>query len=71
MEYYDWDKSQSKTSLITLHYWPEPPTDDDYNKIPHSTEYKAAVSEMINGGEDDFSVNKYKESVKQLLNLKS
>ncbi|EZA60475.1 hypothetical protein DMN91_010933 [Ooceraea biroi] len=71
MEYYDWDTSASRTNLVTLYRWPEPPTDYDYETIPHVTEYKIAVSDLINNGEDQYSVNKYKEAVKNLLNLKS
>lgn len=70
MEYYDWDTSPSRTHLVTLYKWPEPPTDYDYETIPHATEYKIAVSDLINNGEDQYSVNKYKEAVKNLLNLK-
>ena len=70
MEYYDWDKSKSRESLITIFCWPEPPKDIDYQTIPSATEYKVAVSDLINKGEDEFSVNRYKEAVKNLLNLK-
>ncbi|XP_011696773.1 PREDICTED: 28S ribosomal protein S35, mitochondrial [Wasmannia auropunctata] len=69
MEYFDWDTSQSRTNLVTLYKWPEPPTDYDYETIPHVTEYKIAVSDLINNGEDQYSVNKYKEAVKNVLNL--
>ncbi|KAK2588896.1 hypothetical protein KPH14_001757 [Odynerus spinipes] len=58
MEYYDWNKSKSRESLITLHTWPEPPTDIDIESIPAATEYKIAVSELINQGEDHYSLNK-------------
>ncbi|KAF7988669.1 hypothetical protein HCN44_001242 [Aphidius gifuensis] len=71
MEYYDWDKNKSRERLVTIHSWPEPPSNDlDYEKIPHVTEYKIAVSDLINNGEDQFSINKYRQSVKNLLHLK-
>lgn len=70
MEYYDWDRSKSRDSLVTIHCWPNPPTDNDYETIPHVTEYKIAVSDLINDGEDEFSINKYKEAVKNMLALK-
>lgn len=71
MEYYDWDKNISRERLVTIHSWPEPPSNDlDYEKIPHVTEYKIAVSDLINNGEDQFSINKYRQSVKNLLHLK-
>lgn len=69
MEYFDWDSSVSRKSLVTLYKWPEPPTDYDYETIPHATEYKIAVSDLINNGEDQYSINKYKEAVKNLLNF--
>lgn len=70
MEYFDWDTSKSRTSLVTLHRWPITPTDYDYESIPHVTEYKIAVSDLVNNGEDLYSIEKYKDSVKNLLNLK-
>ncbi|XP_017892379.1 28S ribosomal protein S35, mitochondrial [Ceratina calcarata] len=70
MEYYDWDKSKSRESLTKLYNWPKTPTDLSYEYIPNSTEYKTAVSDLINKGEDQCSLNKYKEAVKNLLNLK-
>jgi len=70
MEYFDWDTSQSRTSLVTLYTWPIPPTDYDYERVPHVAEYKIAVSDLINNGEDSYSIDKYKEAVKNLLNLK-
>lgn len=47
------------------------PTDSNYEYIPHATEYKIAVSDLINKGEDQFSINKYKQAVRNVLNLKS
>ncbi|KAI4493095.1 hypothetical protein M0802_009645 [Mischocyttarus mexicanus] len=71
MEYYDWDKSKSRQSLIKLCTWPETSTDVDIESISSATEYKMAVSELINQGEDENSLTKYKEAVKNILNLKS
>ncbi|XP_033331100.2 mitochondrial ribosomal protein S35 [Megalopta genalis] len=70
MEFYEWDKSKSRDSLVTIFCWPNPPTDSNYESIPHATEYKVAVSELINNGEDHFTINKYKQAVKNVLNLK-
>ncbi|XP_014209641.1 28S ribosomal protein S35, mitochondrial [Copidosoma floridanum] len=70
MEYYDWDKEQSRKNLVTVYTWPEVPQDYDYEQIPHATEYKIAVTDLINNGEDEYAVNKYKEAVKKLLFLK-
>ncbi|XP_003396271.1 28S ribosomal protein S35, mitochondrial isoform X1 [Bombus terrestris] len=71
MEYYDWDKSKSRKSLTSMYSWPKMPTDSNYEYIPHATEYKIAVSDLINKGEDQFSINKYKQAVRNVLNLKS
>lgn len=70
MEYYDWDRNKSRETLITLLCWPEPPKDIDYKTIPHAEEYKIAVTDLINNGEDEYAVNKYKEAVKNLFNIK-
>ncbi|XP_015122128.1 28S ribosomal protein S35, mitochondrial [Diachasma alloeum] len=71
MEYYDWDRNKSRETLVTIYSWPnEPPEDLNYDTIPHVTEYKVAVADLINTGEDQFSVNKYREAVKNLLHLK-
>ncbi|XP_012285185.1 28S ribosomal protein S35, mitochondrial [Orussus abietinus] len=69
MEYYDWDASKSRQTLVTIRAWPNVPTDSDYDSIPHAVEYKVALSDLINNGEDEHSINKYKEAVKNLLNL--
>lgn len=71
MEYYDWDKSKSRKSLTSMYSWPNVSTDSNYEYIPHVTEYKIAVSDLINKGEDQFSINKYRQAVKNVLNLKS
>ena len=70
MEYYDWDRHQSRKNLVTIHTWPKIPQDYDYENIPHATEYKIAVSDLINNGEDEFSISKYKEAVKSVIFLK-
>ncbi|XP_043287143.1 28S ribosomal protein S35, mitochondrial [Venturia canescens] len=72
MEYYDWDKHKSREALVSTHSWPDlPPKDFDYETIPHVTEYKIAVSDLINNGEDDHSLNKYRLAVENLLHLRA
>lgn len=71
MEYYDWDKHKSRETLVSIHVWPNQPEDLDYETIPHVTEYKIAVSDLINNGEDPHTLNKYKEAVKNMLHLKA
>ncbi|XP_076764328.1 mitochondrial ribosomal protein S35 [Xylocopa sonorina] len=70
MEYYDWDKSKSKESLTAIYSWPKVPEDSNYEHIPHAVEYKTAVADLINKGENQDTINKYKHAVKNVLNLK-
>ncbi|KAI4488305.1 hypothetical protein M0804_005153 [Polistes exclamans] len=70
MEYYDWDKSKSRQTLIKLHSWPKTSINVDIETIPSATEYKIAISELINQGEDEYTLTRYKEAVKNILNLK-
>ncbi|OAD59579.1 28S ribosomal protein S35, mitochondrial [Eufriesea mexicana] len=71
MEYYDWDKNKSRESLIFTYKWPRKPTDFNYDYIPHATDYKKAVTDLLNKGEKDQSlINNYKQAVKNVLNLK-
>ncbi|XP_076623364.1 mitochondrial ribosomal protein S35 isoform X1 [Colletes latitarsis] len=69
MEYYNWDTNKSRENLVAMYCWPNSPTNFNYEDIPHATEYKIAVSDLINNGEDSFSINKYKQAVKNMLNL--
>lgn len=70
MEYYDWNKSKSKESLSSTYNWPKIPIDFNCKYIPHATEYETAVSDLINKGENQFSIDKYKQAVKNVLNVK-
>jgi hypothetical protein len=71
MEYYDWEEHQSKKNLVTIYTWPEVPQNYNCSHIPHVEEYKIAVSELINNGEDENSLNKYKQVVEKLMFFKS
>lgn len=71
MEYFDWDKSESRTTLTKLHYWPKKSEGDlDYTTIPVATEYKKAVSNLVNEGDSKTTLGSYKESVLRLVGLK-
>ena len=70
MEYYYWDKRKSRQTLTAVHCWPNSPTDTNYESIPHVTEYKNAVSELMNNEENHFFLNQYKQAVKNVLNIK-
>ncbi|CAK9802517.1 28S ribosomal protein S35, mitochondrial [Anthophora plagiata] len=71
MEYYDWDKSKSKESLTAMYNWPNSSIDSNTECIPHVTEYKTAVSNLINKEENQSTIDEYKKSVQNLLNLKT
>lgn len=71
MEYYVWEKNKSKESLMARHSWPEAPSDSGYESIPHANQYRDAVSDLINKGEDLSSLDQYKQAVKNMLYLKS
>ncbi|XP_050295803.1 28S ribosomal protein S35, mitochondrial [Anthonomus grandis grandis] len=62
MEYYDWGTNVSKKSIEAIF-------NKDSSEIPHSMEYSAAVVSYMNDGEDEYTISKYKEAVKKLLNL--
>ncbi|CAL7944121.1 unnamed protein product [Xylocopa violacea] len=70
MEYYDWVRNKRKETLIALCSWPKVPEDSNYEHIPHAVEYKTAVEDLINKGENQDSLNNYKHAVKNVLNLK-
>ncbi|KAJ8895674.1 hypothetical protein PR048_001010 [Dryococelus australis] len=70
MEYYDWDASASQSSIMKMLSWPESKeTQLDLDNMPHVLEYRNAVSAIFNEGEDDYTLHKYKQSVKKLVNL--
>ncbi|GLV42646.1 mitochondrial ribosomal protein S35 [Carabus blaptoides fortunei] len=62
MEYYDWDKSVSKRNVEEIHK-------AEAASIPNIHNYKTATTELWNEGENDYTLNKYNEAVRQLLNI--
>ncbi|XP_019871921.2 28S ribosomal protein S35, mitochondrial [Aethina tumida] len=62
MEYYDWNNNQSKKSVEEIFAKPA-------DQIPNIKTYSEAVSNLMNEGENDYTLTKYGEAVKQLLNL--
>ncbi|CAK9829462.1 28S ribosomal protein S35, mitochondrial [Anthophora retusa] len=71
MEYYDWDKNKSRKSLTAMYNWPNSSIDSNTECIPHVTEYKTAVSNLINKGENQSAIDEYRKAVQNLLNLKT
>ncbi|KDR07746.1 28S ribosomal protein S35, mitochondrial [Zootermopsis nevadensis] len=72
MEYYDWEASASRKSVMRLLSWSP---DQDAVQISADfilsdlTEYKEAISKIMNEGEEEYTLNRYKEEVKKLLSL--
>ncbi|XP_066250067.1 small ribosomal subunit protein mS35 [Euwallacea similis] len=62
MEYYDWEKNESKKSVEALFGVKS-------EEIPHINDYSKAVTSYMNEGENDYTLMKYGEAVRQILNL--
>lgn len=78
MEYYDFDKNQSKKHAINWYMASNNDfkelTDDEYvsydiSQIPNGEEYKDAVSKLMNDGESEETVENYGQAVRKLLGL--
>lgn len=72
MEHYIWENNPSKKAYVTLTRWPQKVSDDDVksHSIDDDTvgqKYKEAVTELLNNGEDTYTLNKYKEAVLAVL----
>lgn len=72
MEYYDWDASASRKNVMGLLSWKP-----DQNAAEMSAdamdfdikEFKEAVSKIMNEGEEEYTLSRYKEEVKKLFSL--
>jgi len=66
MEYYHFDRNQSKISTEEILNFGKP---SDAPKTPPSQEFAQAVEQLINDGENEYNLNKYKEEVVKMLGL--
>ncbi|XP_067012786.1 small ribosomal subunit protein mS35 [Anabrus simplex] len=69
MEYYDWDKNPSRPNALRVLNWPKN-IEEDTNVVvmtPTLQQFKEAVSELMNEGENDQTLGKYKEATMKLL----
>ncbi|XP_030751039.1 28S ribosomal protein S35, mitochondrial [Sitophilus oryzae] len=64
MEHYIWENNASKQSVEALF-------GQKVEEIPNIEEYSKAVTYYMNEGENDYTIGKYGEAVKKLLNLPS
>jgi len=60
------DKEKSKTPAC-VESLPSQPSDEDIVRLAQVQEYKTAVTELLNEGEDVRSLDRYKNAVKRLL----
>lgn len=65
MEYYDWSRNKSKvTATEILNY-----RSTSAEKIEPPQDYARSVEELLNDGENDYNLDKYKEQVVTMLGL--
>lgn len=78
MEYYDWNNNKSKRSLVEWHLRctdnfkelsDEEIKNYDENTIPNGSEYRDAVSSLMNDGESDETLKKYGSVVRKMFGL--
>jgi small subunit ribosomal protein S35 len=65
MEYYDWNRNQSKVSSTEILNW----NSKSEQKIEPPVEYAKSVEALLNDGENDYNLNKYKEQVIKMLGI--
>jgi small subunit ribosomal protein S35 len=65
MEYYDWHRNKSKVTSTEILNWRS--TSDKKVEPPKS--YAESVETLLNEGENDYNLNKYKEEVVKMLGL--
>jgi small subunit ribosomal protein S35 len=65
MEIYHWDRNVSKKSATEILNWKS--TSDE--KVEPPKEYAIAVETIMNEGENDYNLDKYKEQVVKMLGI--
>jgi small subunit ribosomal protein S35 len=68
MEYYDFNQQRSKESSTNILNW-TPQGVKQENQVQPPTEFAKSVEQLINEGENDYNLGKYKEQVVKLLGL--
>ncbi|XP_067613517.1 small ribosomal subunit protein mS35 [Eurosta solidaginis] len=69
MEYYKFERNKSKQSVEAILNWGRP-LDDSQKLQPHMS-FAQSVEQLINEGENEYNLNRYKEEVLKLLNVVS
>lgn len=65
MEYYDWNRNKSKVSATEILNYRSTAA----QKVEPPQEYAKSVEELLNDGENDYNLEKYKEQVVKMLGL--
>lgn len=66
MEYYDWQRNKSKESTEAILNWQS----DGSSKKQADVSFATSVENLINEGENEYNISKYKEEVLKLYGLK-
>lgn len=65
MEYYDWNRNKSKVSATEILNY----RSTSAQKVEPPQEYAKSVENLLNDGENDYNLEKYKEQVLKMLGL--
>lgn len=65
MEVYRWNENQSKVSATEILNWKSTASET----VEPPTEYAQSVEQLLNEGENDYNLNKYKEQVVKMLQI--
>ncbi|KAM7358786.1 mitochondrial ribosomal protein S35 [Cochliomyia hominivorax] len=68
MEYYKYERNKSKESVESILNWGKSP--EGGNKLQASDGFIQSVEKLINEGENEYNLNKYKEEVIKMLGVK-
>lgn len=67
MEYYDWHRNKSKVTSTEILNWQS----KSDKKIEPPEEYARSVENLLNEGENEYNLDKYKEQVVKMLGISS
>lgn len=65
MEYYDWHRNKSKITSTEVLNW----NSSSDKKVDPPQSYITSVENLMNEGENEYNLNKYKEEVVKMLGL--
>lgn len=67
MEIYQWNRNKSKETSVGVLNWAA--SGEKSGKMEPSKEYQLSVENLINEGENEYNIQKYKEEVLKLVGL--